>query len=386
MAISIINKFEKLGCMKKLILVAYFYLPILLFGQQTLFEIKGVIKGESKKKIYLFFENDVAHKDSISAVISTNRFSLKAKAKLPILCRLHFGQNTNIQELYIDSKSTYLEIGSSLTEKDTPDSLGGARTKFNIIKVTGSLMQNKVQEFRKWKTWLDSTEKKPERNNSLLYEKIYGIVKKKPNEKISAYLIAGQGYLFGRGFMLANEFPLDYVQVAGLRGLLNKSLTNSYEMKNLDKLLDVIDKEKNRSAGSAFYDAVVKDSSGVTFNTNQYRGKYTLYDFWTTWCGPCRTSNRELQSVYNTYKTKGFEIVSVSLDEDQEMWKEVIKKEKYQWPQYIDDKNFSGKLALYYGIRSVPIKILVDRNGIIIAIPSSDQELIRILNERVFDK
>lgn len=111
--------------MKKIILVASFYLPILLFGQQTLFEIKGVIKGESKKRIYPFFENDVAHKDSISAVISSNRFLLKTKAKLPILCRLHFGQKTNIQELYIDSKSTYLELVSNLTEKDTPDSLGG---------------------------------------------------------------------------------------------------------------------------------------------------------------------------------------------------------------------------------------------------------------------
>ena len=372
--------------MKKIILIAFFYLPILLFGQETLFEIKGVIKGECKKRIYLFFENDLAHKDSISAVISSNRFLLKAKAKLPILCRLHFGQKTNIQELYIDSKSTYLEIGSNLTEKDTPDSLGGGRTKFNIIKVTGSLTQNKVQEFRIWKTKLDSTERKPEQKNSLLYEKLYSIVKKNPNEKVSAYVIAGQGYLFGRGFMLANEFPLDYVQVSGLRGLLNKSLTNSYEMQNLDKLLEVIDKEKNRSAGSAFYDAELKDSSGVTFNTDQFRGKYTLYDFWTTWCGPCRTSNRELQSVYNKYKAKGFEIVSISLDEDQEMWKEVIKKEKYPWPQYVDNKKFSGQLAIYYGIRSVPIKILVDKNGIILAIPSSDQELIGILNEKVLGK
>lgn len=248
------------------------------------------------------------------------------------------------------------------------------------------MTQSKVQEFKMWKTRLDSTEERPERKNSLLYEKLYAIVKRKPSEKVSAYLIAGQGYLFGRGFMLANEFPLDYVQVAGLKGLLNKSLSKSYEMQNLDKLLDVIDREKNRSAGSVFYDVVVKDSSGVTFYTDQYRGKYTLYDFWTTWCGPCMTSNRELESVYNAYKAKGFEIVSISLDEDQEMWKEVIKKEKYQWPQYIDDKNFSGKLALYYGIRSVPIKILVDKNGIIIAIPSSDQELIRILNEKIFGK
>jgi len=38
------------------------------------------------------------------------------------------------------------------------------------------------------------------------------------------------------------------------------------------------------------------------------------------------------------------------------------------------------------GIRSVPIKILVDKNGIILAIPSSDQELIGILNEKVLGK
>src|SRR4051812_5662574 len=75
--------------------------PICLFAQKKTFEIFGNVSGEYKTKLYFFYENDFAHKDSLSSKINNGRFYFKASAVLPVLCRFHFGENTNIQELYI---------------------------------------------------------------------------------------------------------------------------------------------------------------------------------------------------------------------------------------------------------------------------------------------
>ncbi|MFT5892341.1 MAG: hypothetical protein ACI9Y7_002451, partial [Dokdonia sp.] len=43
-------------------------------------------------------------------------------------------------------------------------------------------------------------------------------------------------------------------------------------------------------------------------------GKYTIIDFWASWCKPCRMENPNVVRVYNKYHDKGLNIISVSLD------------------------------------------------------------------------
>ncbi len=84
--------------------------------------------------------------------------------------------------------------------------------------------------------------------------------------------------------------------------------------------------------------------------------KYYLVDFWASWCGPCRKEIPNLKKLYELYKDKGLEIVSVSIDKNEEAWKKALKEEQLPWPNGVD----RAGIADAYKVRAIPAIFLVD--------------------------
>jgi thiol-disulfide isomerase/thioredoxin len=122
----------------------------------------------------------------------------------------------------------------------------------------------------------------------------------------------------------------------------------------------------NLKPGSPFPDFNEKDLQGNALSISKYKGKVVLVDFWATWCGPCVAELPEIQSAYNKYHNKGFEIVGISLDDDEGALEKFVKLKKMPWPQYFEGKRFDGKLPVKYGVNATPTTYLIDRNGKII--------------------
>jgi thiol-disulfide isomerase/thioredoxin len=113
-------------------------------------------------------------------------------------------------------------------------------------------------------------------------------------------------------------------------------------------------------------DIVQADTSNVLRKLSDLKGKVVLVDFWASWCGPCRRENPTVVALYNKYKSKGFEVFSVSLDQDRQKWIDAIAKDGLIWSSHVSDlRGWGNAAAQLYGVQSIPKTMLVDKNGIV---------------------
>ena len=113
---------------------------------------------------------------------------------------------------------------------------------------------------------------------------------------------------------------------------------------------------------------------GKTIKLSSLKGKIVLIDFWASWCPPCRQENPNLVKSYEHFKNeefragKGFEVYSVSLDQDKNGWIRAIKSDKLSWESHVSDlKGWESKAASLYEVEAIPSNFLIDGEGIILA-------------------
>jgi thiol-disulfide isomerase/thioredoxin len=97
---------------------------------------------------------------------------------------------------------------------------------------------------------------------------------------------------------------------------------------------------------------------------DELAGKVVLIDFWATWCAPCREALPHMREIAKKFQGEPLVVLSVSLDSDEQKWKDFMAKNEMTWPQYRDG-GFNGSVAKMFGVQAIPHTFTIDADGVL---------------------
>jgi peroxiredoxin/Tfp pilus assembly protein PilF len=103
---------------------------------------------------------------------------------------------------------------------------------------------------------------------------------------------------------------------------------------------------------------------GQRVSLDDLRGKVVLLDFWATWCTPCREALPHVREIAKKFQGQPLVVLSVSVDTDEQKWKDFIVKNEMTWPQY-RDPGFTGPVARMFGVEAIPHTFTIDADGVL---------------------
>lgn len=355
-------------------------------AQEKPFTITGSIKGKTDGYIYLAYKGSTYD----SSLIENGRFSFKGLLNGPAQATVMMDKSPGFFDKYVQ---LFITPGKMQLLLDYNNFSDGAVLKGSSVQAEADQLEKlRAPVMAQIKPLSDAYEKASNTYRQAMQVKKDEATLESLKESANTAKDAMDPYYkqledIDAAFM--DKHPASYVTASIMRyrisGMPLEEAERRYnkmteEIKNSElgkEIKKEVDGLRMGSPGARAYVFSSKELRGETLSLADYKGKYVLIDFWASWCVPCRKGNPHLLSLYSKYKDKGFEIIGVSDDDgnpaawqkavDKDgigVWKHVLRGlKRVDGPEYYDK---SESISDRYGIHSLPTKILIDPNGIII--------------------
>jgi thiol-disulfide isomerase/thioredoxin len=328
--------------MKFFLLISVILSGMLVYSQQknSQFILKGEVSGQKDGLIILSYTNNEGSRVTDTTILNNGNFTLIGNINYPTEGFLSGSFNSSTNEP-LNSTNFYLEP-KAITIKLEADN-------FSKRKVEGSKTELEQEELRSKTSKITDT---GEIKNQKIFQLMQEFVASHPQSYYSIWLLR----------INKNHWPFKTIQ--SLYYQLDTVLYNTEHGRFITKIIKDVE---DNSAGKPAKRFNSTDWKNNPIELNSFKGKFVLLDFWASWCIPCRESSPELIKLYNQYHANGLEIISISIDNDLNKWKQAITKDKVDiWYHLVTNKDSSVRIDKIYGVSTLPTKILINRNGTII--------------------
>jgi thiol-disulfide isomerase/thioredoxin len=333
--------------MRNLFLTCFLITAVAVKAQQNNFRITGSTPKDISSNLYLLVNGD-----TLRSKVANRTFVFEGHVDEPAKVTL------KTDNPYCGSQF-FIEPGEMTLTSFMPGRPGDEC----IIKqeLKGSPTQDVYESYSRELTAIRE-KYSVEKSQDKIRELVEKTIAKNPSSVVSADLIVTYSRYLGAKWTKSNY------------DLLSDQLKNSKSGLEVQKTVNSFGLMKK---GNYVLDFEQRDIHDSSFHLSSLKGQYVLIDFWASWCGPCRKENPNVKKVYDKYHAQGFEIVSVSLDNDANQWKQAVEKDKLNWIQISDLKGWENEIAKTFHINGIPTNILLDKEGKIIATNLRGNELER---------
>ena len=352
-------------------------MPLIASAQQRSFTIKGKLNlSHDGEKVHLYYTNlNKSRHDS--TLVHNGTFTLQGEVDAAGMAYLIVGtvHSSNDIDFYLAPGFTTIATADSLKYAK----IGGneiAADYFRLMEPVRPLQRQKMKYMLQYHRIPKAEQKHPPaqellNNIAVLDARIAGItnvfIDNNPDSHIALELLIKQS-----GGLI--DHAVVYPRFQKLSDRVKKS--------NKGKIFgERIAKAGRISTGAKvpYFEASTPEGKVLKLETILNSGKFTILDFWASWCSPCRKENVYLVQAYAKYSRKELNILSVSLDNDAEKWKAAIEKDGVLWQQVSGLKGWTDPVAVLYGITALPQNLLLDAHGTILAKNLHAEDLLRKL-------
>lgn len=145
------------------------------------------------------------------------------------------------------------------------------------------------------------------------------------------------------------------------------------------RLREALIQKQKTQPGNRFIDfTITNDSISQSLSDYAGKGRYTLVDFWASWCGPCIRETKVLKKILEEFKGQPLDILGVAVWDEPQNTAAAIERHKLPWPQIINAQSVPTDL---YGISGIPCIILIGPDGTIISRDLQDEALIQSVRD-----
>lgn len=336
------------------------------------FVLKGNLAGAEGEKLYLYYADSLGQRVTDSAVVSGQTFEFRGGIVEPSSAMLAAADavaapwdSPNVVSLWLEPVEMTLTLEKGAFKKGILTGSGTndeAQELKRALQAVRDKMESLSQAYRNEKDRDKAAAIKDQMEP--YYDQMGEISERFIREHPDSYVSAEQ-MVYRVGSMTYDRARAAY---DGLSERVKKSAMAKEVAEEIQKL-------KNGSPGSVAATFAKPDIDGEMFDLGSLRGKYVILDFWASWCVPCRKSNPHLKELYKKYKDQGLDVVCVSDDDSgEEKWRAAVEKDDIGMFRHVlrglkrteEGFDHSEDISELYGIHSLPTKILIDREGVII--------------------
>lgn len=117
------------------------------------------------------------------------------------------------------------------------------------------------------------------------------------------------------------------------------------------------------------------------YDSAAYLGRPVIYHGWASWCDACKAEMRALKELQAKYAKSGLRIVGINFDASPQQGIDFLKANPFPWVHLYEEGGLDNSIAISNGFMSLPVNVVVDGKGKVIATGVHWTELDKMIEE-----